>query len=77
MDYDIGVDESRELLDAASWIKLAADLERGAYHGMQAGPVCTTFSTARGLMGGPPRVRGRGRALYGFRKLMGKLKPPS
>ena len=74
VNYDIVVDPSCDLLDAAAWIKLAGDIEGGAYHGLQAGPVCTTFSTARGLAGGPPLVRGRGRALYGFRKLTGKLK---
>ena len=73
-DYDILVDPSCNLLDSAAWSVLSTDVESQRYHGMQADPVCTTFSAIRGKAGGPPPVRGLGKDLYGYRDLAPALK---
>ena len=53
LDFDIIVDAALDLVDDHAWTLLHTDVKNGVYHGMVAGPVCTTFSNVRGLAGGP------------------------
>ena len=66
MNYDIVVDERRDLTCQLAWMQLAAEVSSRAYNGMQGGPVCTTFAAVRGKAGGPPKLRGLGKYIYGL-----------
>ena len=67
LNYDIKVDPARDLCDDVAWEQLSGAVDQHKFHGMQADPVCTTFSAVRGLGGGPKPLRGhQGRDLYGL-----------
>ena len=53
-DFDIVRDPSDDLTCQVAWMKLADEVSKNTYHGMQAGPNCRTFSAVRGKQGGPP-----------------------
>ena len=67
VDYDILVDPMRDLVDDQAWSILKHRVDHDELAGMQAGPVCTTYSGIRGAAGGPPPLRGAdSKTIYGL-----------
>ena len=61
----LGVEES-DLLSDALWVRIITDIKAGNVDAVIAGPVCSTFSRARELPGGPRPLRSASHP-YGFK----------